>query len=107
MYVLFFFMLHSQPLMGGPFISGSNVDRLAIYGLPFLAILLLNDDWEKNDLKIFMGLLFLESLLPQFSIFHGIPAGSYLFLAVVLVTSLISIKQWRSQRISHGLPIII
>ena len=107
MYVLFFFMLHSQPLMGGPFISGSNVDRLAIYGLPFLAILLLNDDWEKHDLKIFMGLLFLESLLPQFSIFHGIPAGSYLFLAAVLVTSLISIKQWRSQRISHGMPSII
>jgi hypothetical protein len=91
MYVIFFFMLHSQPLLAGPEVSGSNVDRLAIYGLPFLGILLLNSSWRIYSLFLFVTLLFLESLLPQFSILRGIPGGSYLYLSVVLAVSMLTI----------------
>jgi hypothetical protein len=96
MYVVFFFMLHSQPLLAGPEVSGSNVDRLAIYGLPFLAVLLLSSSWSVNALLLFITLLFFESLLPQFSLLHGVFGGRYLFLSTVLISSLISIWYWRT-----------
>ena len=99
MYVLFFFMLHSQPLLGGPEISGSNIDRLSIYGLPFLGVLLLSNHYANTQFRLFLGLLFCESLLPQFSILHGVPNGRYLFLALVLSSSVISIWQWYLMRL--------
>ena len=91
MYVAFFFFLHSQPLMAGPSVSGSNVDRLAIYGLPFLALLLIGGSNQFRFVGIFIVLVFLESLLPNFSVLHGMPYPRYFFVFVVLCSSLISI----------------
>jgi hypothetical protein len=72
------------------------VDRLAIYGLPFLGLLLLFSSWSVSALLLFITLLFFESLLPQFSLLHGVFGGRYLFLSTVLISSLISIWYWRT-----------
>ena len=92
MYVAFFFFLHSQPLMAGPSVSGSNVDRLAIYGLPFLGLLLVQGSNQGKLVGLFIALVFLESLLPNFSILHDVSYPRYVFVFIVLCSSLISIS---------------
>ena len=91
MYVAFFFFLHTQPLMSGPSVSGGNVDRLAIYGLPFLALLLLDGSNQVKLVGVFIGLIFLESLLPNFSILYGMAYPRIFFVSLVLLVSLISL----------------
>ena len=91
MYVAFFFFLHTQPLLAGPSVSGSNVDRLAIYGLPFLALLLLEGSSQARLVVIFIALVFLESLLPNFSILHGMEQPRIFFVSIVLLVTLISL----------------
>jgi hypothetical protein len=91
MYVAFFFFLHTQPLLAGPSVSGSNVDRLAIYGLPFLALLLIEGSSQAKLVGIFIVLVFVESLLPNFSILHGVAYPRIFFISVVLLVSLISL----------------
>ena len=91
MYVAFFFFLHTQPLLAGPSVSGSNVDRLAIYGLPFLALLLIDGSNQAKLVGIFIALVFVESLLPNFSILHGMAHPHIYFISVVLLASLISL----------------
>ena len=91
MYVAFFFFLHTQPLLAGPSVSGSNVDRLAIYGLPFLALLLIEGSNQAKLVCIFIALVFVESLLPNFSILHEMAYPRIFFVSVVLLASLISL----------------
>lgn len=91
MYVAFFFFLHSQPLMAGPSVSGSNVDRLAIYGLPFLGLLLVEGSNQRKLVGIFVALVFLESLLPNFSILYGVIQPRIFFVSIVLLVTLISL----------------
>jgi hypothetical protein len=91
MYVAFFFFLHTQPILAGPSVSGSNVDRLAIYGLPFLALLLIDGSNQAKLVGIFIALVFVESLLPNFSILHGMAHPHIYFISVVLLASLISL----------------
>jgi hypothetical protein len=91
MYASFFFFLHSQPLMAGPLVSGSNVDRLAIYGLPFLALLLIEGSNQFRLVGIFIILVFLESLLPNFSVLHGIAQPRIFFVSTVFFVTLISL----------------
>jgi hypothetical protein len=92
MYVAFFFLLQSQPLLAGPIVSGSNIDRLAIYGLPFLGLLILSEEnsFQPGPWILFIGLVFIESLLPNFSILNGMPDGRYFYLLTVLVSTMIS-----------------
>lgn len=91
MYVAFFFFLHTQPLLAGPAVSGSNVDRLAIYGLPFLGLLLIDGSDQVKWVGLFIALIFLESLLPNFSILHHTSHPRYVFVLIVLCSALISI----------------
>jgi hypothetical protein len=91
MYIAFFFFMHAQPLLAGPSMSGSNVDRLAIYGLPFLALLLAQGSNQAKLVGIFVALVFVESLLPNFSILHGVAYPRIFFVSVVLLISLISL----------------
>ena len=90
-FIAFFFMMHIQPLLGGPEITGNNIDRLSIYGLPFLGLLLADGVEDSNLSLIFILLLFIESLLPNFSILYGIPYGRYLYLISVIVIFIVSI----------------
>lgn len=91
MYVAFFFFLHSQPLMAGPVVSGSNIDRLAIYGLPFLGLLLIDGSNQWRLAGLFIALVFLESLLPNFSILYGVTQPRIFFVSIVLLATLISL----------------
>jgi len=91
MYIAFFFFLHTQPLMAGPAVSGSNVDRLAIYGLPFLALLLLGGSNQAKLVGLFIALIFVESLLPNFSILHGMAYPRIFFVSAVLLATVISL----------------
>jgi hypothetical protein len=102
MYVAFFFFLHTQPLLAGPAVSGSNVDRLAIYGLPFLALLLISGSNQFKWVGLFIFLVFLESLLPNFSILHDISHPRYFFVFLVLCSSLISINIFLHKKKSFG-----
>ena len=91
MYIAFFFFLHTQPLMAGPSVSGSNVDRLAIYGLPFLSLLIIEGSNQVKLVGVFIGLVFLESLLPNFSILNAIAQPRIFFVSIVLLATLISL----------------
>lgn len=96
MYVAFFFFLHTQPLLAGPMVSGSNIDRLAIYGLPFLAMILLDGSNQVRLVGLFVTLIFIESLLPNFSIFYSINHPRLFFIGVVVISAVISL--WMSHR---------
>lgn len=104
-FIAFFFMMHIQPLLGGPEITGNNIDRLSIYGLPFLGLLLADGVENSNLSLIFIFLLFIESLLPNFSILYGIPYGSYLYLTVVIAVSIVSITIRKKYFLSHNYSI--
>jgi hypothetical protein len=97
MYVAFFFFLHTQPLLAGPAVSGSNVDRLAIYGLPFLGLLLIDGSNQVKWVGLFICLVFLESLLPNFSILHDITHPRYFFVSTVVIIFFVSvmISKWK------------
>lgn len=99
MFIDFFFFLHTQPLLAGPEVSGSNVDRLAIYGLPFLALLLIEGSQQMRLVCLFVVLMFIESLLPNFSILRGIINPRIYFVSAVLLVASISLwSQWRRWR---------
>lgn len=91
MFIGFFFFLHTQPLLAGPWVSGSNVDRLAIYGLPFLSMILIDKKNKNQWIYLFITLIFLESLLPNFSILRGISYPRYFFVSIVICSCLISL----------------
>ncbi len=98
LWIAFFFWLHVQPLLAGPHVSGSNVDRLAIYGLPFLAMLLGHGIAQKRWVLIFVILVFIESLLPNFSVLNTLPYPRALFVLMVLSVCLASLGIWWHQR---------
>lgn len=103
MYVAFFFFLHTQPLLAGPAVSGSNVDRLAIYGLPFLGLLLVDGSNQRAWVGLFICLVFLESLLPNFSILHAISHPRYVFVSSVVMIFFASIITKKYKRSSSNL----
>ena len=103
MYVAFFFFLHTQPLLAGPAVSGSNVDRLAIYGLPFLGLLLIEGSNQRAWVGLFICLVFLESLLPNFSILHAIGYPRYFFVSTVVMIFFASIIINKYKRSSSNL----
>lgn len=101
LWIAFFFWLHAQPLLAGPHVSGSNVDRLAIYGLPFLAMLLCYGSNQKRLIILFSSLIFLSSLLPNFSVLHGIPYGRLFFVTLIVGISIFSV--WIHRRLEKNL----
>lgn len=105
MYVAFFFFLHTQPLLAGPAVSGSNVDRLAIYGLPFLGLLLVDGSNQRALVGLFICLVFLESLLPNFSILHAISHPRYVFVSSVVMIFFASIITKKYKRSSNNLMV--
>ena len=105
MYIGFFFFLHTQPLLAGPEVSGSNVDRLAIYGLPFLALLLIEGSQQMRLVCLFVAMMFIESLLPNFSILRGVINPRIYFVCVVLLVVCISVWFRRSRCRQSPFPI--
>ena len=100
-YVIFFLILGAQPLLAGPFVTGSNIDRLAIYGLPFLGLLFLEEAITAKQLVVFTILTVLVSFQPQFSLLHFVAGGRYYFVALAVFVGLISLLLWRKNRISN------
>jgi hypothetical protein len=96
-YLLFFIILQTQPFLAGPVITGSNIDRLAIYGLPFLCLIFLNGQFNPKYLFIFAVLLFATSLQPQFTFLHYIAEGRYIFVSTILLSAFISIRYFYLQ----------
>lgn len=98
-YLIFFVILQTQPLLAGPVITGSNIDRLAIYGLPFLCLIFLNGHFNSKHLILFATLLFATSLQPQFTFLHFVTGGRYIFVSVVLISTFISLRHfgWRDR----------
>lgn len=104
MYIGFFFFLHTQPLLAGPGVTGGNIDRLAIYGLPFLALILINDSQQDKFIGlIFIVLMFLESLLPNFSFLNGEINPRVYFVSVVLMANGITLWVRRSRSRKLGI----
>jgi len=91
-YLIFFVILQTQPLLAGPVITGSNIDRLAIYGLPFLCLIFLNGHFNCRHLILFAALLFATSLQPQFTFLYFVMGGRYIFVSAVLISAFISLR---------------
>lgn len=98
-YLLFFVILQVQPLLAGPVITGSNIDRLAIYGLPFLCLIFLNGKFNSRHLMLFTILLFVTSLQPQFTFLHFVVGGRYIFVCLVFISAYVSLRyfSWRDR----------
>jgi hypothetical protein len=93
-YIAFFLLFTVQPLLGGPIITGPNIDRLAIYGLPFLCLLFLEKSISIKEVMAFTILIILNSFQPQFSLLNFFTSGRYYFLTLVLTVSFISVYIW-------------
>jgi len=101
-YIAFFLFLGLQPLMGGPTITGPNIDRLAIYGLPFATLFFIKESISKKNLIAVMLLIIFNSFQPQFTTLNFFVGGRYYFVAIVLtvfiISSYILLKNNRSSR---------
>jgi len=97
--ILFFIIMQSQPILGGPYITGSNIDRLAILGLPFLGLMLLRVEINIKSLLIFTSLLAFTSLNPYFSVlYETTPYNRYLFVTIIVTVFCVSIYSWFKKR---------
>ena len=97
--ILFFIIMQSQPILGGPYITGSNIDRLAILGLPFLGMIILRVEINIKSLLIFTSLLAFTSLNPYFSVLYETsPYNRYLFVTIIVTVFCVSIYSWFKKR---------
>ncbi|CAN1499945.1 hypothetical protein MCEZE4_00467 [Burkholderiaceae bacterium] len=93
-YILGFIIILIQPLLGGPIITGGNVDRLAIYGLPILGLILLTSPISTFQLIFFIALVFICSFHPHLTILRDFNLNRYIFVALVIMVTCISTLIW-------------
>ena len=86
-FVIGFFLLQIQPILGGPIKITGNIQRLCSFSLPFLIPLLNSSKIDLNPLiKIKnLTLCFLVSLHYDFSLFFYVPNSQSLFISILLL----------------------
>jgi hypothetical protein len=83
--LIFFLLIQSQPILGGPGITGLNIDRLAILGLPFLGFLFFRAGISIRTFFIFEFVMLISSFNPFFSSLHLLaPYNRYLFVSLIV-----------------------
>lgn len=85
LFIFIFFSVHAQPILAGPMITGGNIQRLIIVGIPFLIPFFLNIRPNNNKLILFVALSFISSFHHNFSILNSLNYGRELFLVLILL----------------------
>jgi len=89
-FILSFFILHIQPLAGGPVLTSGNIQRLSAYGIPFLLPLLIAGNCKKRYL-IFSVVFVIMSLHHNYSILYYTSGKFYIFGTIVILGAAISL----------------
>jgi hypothetical protein len=88
--ILFFLIIGLQPILGGPAITGPNIQRLLALGLPLLLPILWYYKFTRNTFLSFIGLEFLISLHHHFSFLNYFELSKYWFLGILLIVTFLS-----------------
>jgi len=89
-FILSFFILHTQPLAGGPLLTSGNIQRLSAYGIPFLLPLLTAGNCKKRY-YIFSVIYVIMSFHHNFSILYYTSGKFYIFGTIVIIGAAISL----------------
>ena len=89
-FILSFFILHIQPLAGGPVLTSGNIQRLSAFGIPFLLPLLITGQYKKRYI-IFSIIFTIMSFHHNFSILYYTSGKFYIFGAIVIFGAAISL----------------
>jgi len=88
--IIFFLIIGLQPILGGPSITGPNIQRLLALGLPLLLPILWSYKFSRNTFLSFLGLEFLISLHHHFSFLNYFEISKYWFLGILLIVTVLS-----------------
>jgi hypothetical protein len=88
--IIFFLIIGLQPILGGPSITGPNIQRLLALGLPLLLPILWSYKFSRKTFLSFLGLEFLISLHHHFSFFNYFEISKYWFLVILLIVTFLS-----------------
>ena len=80
--------------MGGPLVTGGNIQRLCAFGIPFLIPLLENKSHTKNNIIFIFTFIFM-SMHHHFSFIYYITNNFYIFGLIVFLGALISIISFK------------
>lgn len=94
LFLALFFFIHLQPLVGGPSITGGNIQRICALGLPFLIPLVTYSDASKRLLSCFIFISVLVSFHHNSTILYTIAQGKSVFFALVLTALFFSLYCW-------------
>ena len=83
-FILSFFILHVQPIAGGPLLTSGNIQRLSAYGIPFLLPLLTAANF-KIRYYIFLVVFVIMSLHHNYSILNYTSGKIYIFGTIVIL----------------------
>ena len=98
-YILGFCLILLQPLLGGPMITGGNIDRLAIYGLPLLGLILINRHICLKQLILFIVLVIACSFHPHLTVLQKLDFNREAYVFLVLIAACISCVIWIKKNI--------
>ena len=98
-YILGFCLILLQPLLGGPIITGGNIDRLAIYGLPILGLVLINQPISQKQLVLFIALVIACSFHPHLTVLQKLDFNREAYIFLVLIAACISCAIWIKKNI--------
>jgi hypothetical protein len=99
LFVFIFFSIHAQPILAGPMVTGGNIQRLILVGIPFLIPIFLNVKLSTNKIILFIAILILGSFHHNFSIINSFHYSRELFFVLILVVSLVSLIAFLVQEI--------
>ena len=88
--IVFFIILGLQPILGGPLVTGNNIQRLLSLGVPFLLPIIWNYKFTSNSLLSFLCIYGLISLHHKFSFFYFIGLTKSHFLGVLILAAILS-----------------
>jgi hypothetical protein len=83
LYIFGFFIFHLQPILGGPSVTGGNIQRLCALSLPMLFPLINSKEYLGFNQKTIISLLVLASFHYNYSILANLPSSKFIYLFIV------------------------
>ena len=87
--LIYFFILASQPILAGPFITGGNAARLISLGIPLLAMQVLSTNIKVKECIFFLVLIMINCLHHNYS-FLFVKIDRLDFLNLLILTAMLS-----------------
>ena len=88
--IVFFLIMGMQPILGGPLVTGNNIQRLLSLGAPFLLPILWNYKFNKYSFISFLCIYGLISLHHKFSFLYFIGSTKFHFLCILILAAMLS-----------------